>query len=40
MFELENKRNEVEDEQQKNILTCVLERYYWKIYNMKADYNL
>jgi hypothetical protein len=39
MIELESRRNEVEDEQQKNILTRQLERYYWKIYNMKADYN-
>jgi hypothetical protein len=40
MIELENKRNEVEDEQLKNILTRLLERYYWMIYNMKVDYNL
>jgi hypothetical protein len=40
MIELENKRNEVEDEQQKNIITCQLERYYWKICTMKIDYNL
>jgi hypothetical protein len=40
MIELENKRNQVEDEQQRNKLTCQLERYYWKIYNMKVDYNL
>jgi hypothetical protein len=40
MIELENKRNEVEDEQQKNIITSQLERYYWKIYTMKIDCNL
>jgi hypothetical protein len=40
MFELENRPNEIEDEQEKNILFHLLERYYWKIYNMKADYNL
>jgi hypothetical protein len=40
MFELENRRNEVEDEQQKNIITYQLKRYYWKIYTMKIDYNL
>jgi hypothetical protein len=39
MLELENKRNEVEDEQEKNILTRLLERYYWKIYTMKVVYN-
>jgi hypothetical protein len=37
LIELENKRNEVEDEQQKNLLTRQLERYYWKMYTMKAD---
>jgi hypothetical protein len=40
IIEVENKRNQVEDEQEKNILTRQLERYYWKIYNMKVDYNL
>jgi hypothetical protein len=40
MVELENRRNEVEYEQQKNIITNQLERYYWKIYTMKIDYNL
>jgi hypothetical protein len=40
MFELEKQRDQVEDEQQRNFLTCQLERYYWKIYNMKVDYNL
>jgi hypothetical protein len=40
MIELENKQNQVEDEQQKNIITSQLERYYWNIYNMKVDYNL
>jgi hypothetical protein len=40
MLEMKNKQNEVEDEQQKNVITSQLERYYWKIYNMKVDYNL
>jgi hypothetical protein len=40
MFELEKQRDRVEDEQQRNFLTRQLERYYWKIYNMKVDYNL
>jgi hypothetical protein len=40
MIEPENRRNEVEDEQQKNIITNQLKTYYWKIYTMKIDYNL
>jgi hypothetical protein len=30
MFELENKRNEIEDKQEKNVITRLLERHYWK----------
>jgi hypothetical protein len=40
MFELEKQRDRMEDEQQKNIISSQLERYYWKIYTMKIDYNL
>jgi hypothetical protein len=40
MLELERRCDEVEDEQEKCILTSILERYYWKVYTMKADYNI
>jgi hypothetical protein len=40
MFDLERRRDEVEDEQEKRILTNILERHYRKVYIMKADYNI
>jgi hypothetical protein len=40
MLELENRLDNVEGEQEKNILSGLIERYYWKIYTMNADYNL
>jgi hypothetical protein len=30
MLELESRRDELENEQKKNILTSLPERYYWK----------
>jgi HSP20 family molecular chaperone IbpA len=40
MLELESRRDEVEDEQEKHILTNILERHYQKVYTMKADYDM
>jgi hypothetical protein len=40
MLDLESRRDEVEDEQEKRILTNVLEIYYQKVYTMKADYDI
>jgi hypothetical protein len=40
MFELEKRRDEVEDEKEKHMLTNILERYYRKVYTMKADYDI
>jgi hypothetical protein len=40
MLELESRRDELEDEQEKRILTTLLERYYRKVYTMKADYDI
>jgi hypothetical protein len=40
MIELKNRRNEVEDERQKRILTNILERHYRKVYIIKADYDI
>jgi hypothetical protein len=40
MFDLERRSDEVEDEQEKRILTNILERYYGKVYTMKADYDI
>jgi hypothetical protein len=40
MFYLERRRDEVEDEQEKRILTNILERHYRKVYTMKADYDI
>jgi DNA-binding ferritin-like protein len=40
MLDLERSRDEVEDEQEKRILTNILERHYKKVYTMKADYNI
>jgi hypothetical protein len=40
MLELERRRDEVEDEQEKHILTNILERHYQKVYTMKADYDI
>jgi hypothetical protein len=40
MLDLERRRDEVEDEQEKRILTNILERHYQKIYTMKADYDI
>jgi hypothetical protein len=40
ILELESRCDELEDEQEKDILTCLFERYYWKIYTMKADYDI
>jgi hypothetical protein len=35
MLELERRRDELEDEQEKRMLTNLLEIYYWKVYTMK-----
>jgi hypothetical protein len=40
MLDLEKRRDEVEDEEEKRILTNILERYYRKVYTMKADYDI
>jgi hypothetical protein len=40
MFDLEKRRDEVEDEQEKRIITNILEIHYQKVYTMKADYNI
>jgi hypothetical protein len=40
IFELENRRSEIEDEEEKNILSSLFERYYWKICSMKVQYSL
>jgi hypothetical protein len=40
MLDLERRRDEVEDEQEKRILTNILERHYRKLYPMKADYDI
>jgi hypothetical protein len=40
MLDLERRRDEVEDEQEKCILTNILERYYQKVYTMKVDYDI
>jgi hypothetical protein len=40
MVKLENKQNEIEDEQEKLILTNKLERYYRKVYTMKVNYDI
>jgi hypothetical protein len=40
MLELERRRDELEDEQEKDILTTLLERYYRKVYTMKTDYDI
>jgi hypothetical protein len=40
MLELESRRDELEDEQEKDTLTTLLERYYRKVYTMKADYDI
>jgi hypothetical protein len=40
MFDLERRRDEVEDEQEKRILTNILERNYQKVYTMKAYYDI
>jgi hypothetical protein len=40
MFDPEKRCDEVEDEEEKRILTNILETYYQKVYTMKADYNI
>jgi hypothetical protein len=40
MFHLESRSDEVEDEQEKRILTNMLEKHYRKVYTMKADYDI
>jgi hypothetical protein len=40
MFGLERRLDELEDEQEKCILTNILERYYQKVYTIKVDYNI
>jgi HSP20 family molecular chaperone IbpA len=40
MLDLERRRDEVEDEQEKRILTNILERHYQKVYTMKADFHI
>jgi HSP20 family molecular chaperone IbpA len=40
ILDLERKRDKVEDEQEKRILTNILERHYQKVYTMKADFNI
>jgi hypothetical protein len=38
MLALERRRDKLEDEQEKDTLTTLLERYYRKVYTMKAQY--
>jgi hypothetical protein len=40
MLDLERRRDELEDEEEKRILTNMLEKYYRKVYQMKADYDI
>jgi hypothetical protein len=40
MFDLERSSDELEDEEEKRILTNILEKYYRKVYTIKADYNI
>jgi hypothetical protein len=40
MIDLERRRDEVKDEQEKRVLTNILERYYRKVYTMIADYDI
>jgi hypothetical protein len=40
MLELERRRDELENKQKDRILTNVLERYYRKVYIMKAGYDI
>jgi hypothetical protein len=40
ILDLERRRDEVEDEQEKRILTNILERYYRKVHIMKVDYHI
>jgi hypothetical protein len=40
MLKLERSRDEVEEEKEKRIFTNILERYYRKLYTMKADYDI
>jgi hypothetical protein len=40
MLELERRRDELEDEQEKLILTNIFERYYQKVYTIKANYDI
>jgi predicted nuclease with TOPRIM domain len=39
MFELKSRCDELEDEEEKHILTNLLEGYYRKVYTTKADYD-
>jgi hypothetical protein len=40
MFDLERRHDELEDEQEKDILTNILERHYRKVYRIKANYDI
>jgi hypothetical protein len=40
MLDVERRRDKLEYEQEKDILTSQLERYYRKVYRMKADYDI
>jgi hypothetical protein len=40
MFDLERRPDDAEDEQEKRILTNILERHFRKVYTMKADYHI
>jgi hypothetical protein len=40
MLDLERRRNELENEEEKRIHINLLERYYQKVYTMKANYDI
>jgi hypothetical protein len=40
MLELESRHNELEDEQEKRILSNILEKHYQKVYIMKINYDI
>jgi HSP20 family molecular chaperone IbpA len=40
MLDLERRRDEVEDEEEKRILTNILEKHYQKVYTVKANYDI
>jgi hypothetical protein len=40
MLDLERRRDELGDEEEKRIVTNILERYYLKVYIMKAVYDI